>query len=265
MFVAIILLISLILICASYLIWENTTFQVTEYTVKDEKYSGLKIAMVSDLHNHSFGVDNKNLLSELKKISPDYIFFTGDTFDENGYQNAMSLLKNLKNEKVFLIWGNHDLVIPTPQFTAIKEDLKREGIIILENEVHEENFQGKTLSILGLTDLKFYPDASKQDFQDTAKKFSDIENSLVISHRPELFDIYKDNNFRYVFSGHAHGGQWRIFGHGIYTVNQGLFPKYTDGIYHDGATTMIVSRGLGTSVPVPRIFNPPELVLISFE
>jgi predicted MPP superfamily phosphohydrolase len=63
-----------------------------------------------------------------------------------------------------------------------------------------------------------------------------------------------------IVCGHAHGGQWRLFGRGVYAPGQGLFPKYTSGVL-DGVC--VISRGLGNHTRVPRIFNPPELVLIS--
>lgn len=44
---------------------------------------------------------------------------------------------------------------------------------------------------------------------------------------------------------------------------EGLFPKYAGGRYDFDGATLIVSRGLAReSTIVPRIFNPPELVVI---
>ncbi|MNP80788.1 phosphodiesterase YaeI [compost metagenome] len=69
-----------------------------------------------------------------------------------------------------------------------------------------------------------------------------------------------------VFSGHAHGGQFRIpFVGGLLAPNQGFFPKYTSGIYKEDNTSMIVSRGLGNSIFPFRINNSPELVVVTLE
>jgi len=91
--------------------------------------------------------------------------------------------------------------------------------------------------------------------------------SILLSHRPELFDCYTGYDFDLVLSGHAHGGQWRIpliLPDGVFAPNQGWFPKYTSGVYEKNNTTMIVSRGLSQeSTRTPRIFNPPELVVIN--
>ena len=64
-----------------------------------------------------------------------------------------------------------------------------------------------------------------------------------------------------IVCGHAHGGQWRLFGRGIYAPGQGLFPRYTSGL-HGGVC--VISRGLSGCTRIPRIFNPPEIPLIEF-
>lgn len=86
---------------------------------------------------------------------------------------------------------------------------------------------------------------------------------ILLSHRPELFDLYADKNIDLIFSGHAHGGQFRIpcVG-GLVAPDQGLFPEYTSGAYTQNQSTLIVSRGLGNSIIPIRIFNRPEIVLV---
>lgn len=86
---------------------------------------------------------------------------------------------------------------------------------------------------------------------------------ILLSHRPELFDIYKAYNMDMVFSGHAHGGQLRIpFLGGLIAPNQGFFPKYSSGLYEDENTTMFVSRGLGNSIIPIRLGNRPQLIKV---
>ena len=91
----------------------------------------------------------------------------------------------------------------------------------------------------------------------------DLISSLLLSHRPELFDIYVEEKVDVVLTGHAHGGQFRLplIG-GLAAPNQGLFPKYDSGIFVEDATHMIVSRGIGNSIIPLRINNPPEIVVV---
>lgn len=64
-----------------------------------------------------------------------------------------------------------------------------------------------------------------------------------------------------VLSGHVHGGQFRIpiINKGIIAPDQGLFPKYTSGLYVNNNVDMIVSRGLGNSIISIRINNRPHI------
>jgi predicted MPP superfamily phosphohydrolase len=87
---------------------------------------------------------------------------------------------------------------------------------------------------------------------------------ILLSHRPELFDLYSENSMDLVFTGHAHGGQIRIpFIGGLIAPDQGIFPKYSSGSYSKDSTTMFVSRGLGNSIFPVRIFNRPEIVVVT--
>jgi len=92
----------------------------------------------------------------------------------------------------------------------------------------------------------------------------DSTYTVLLSHRPELFDVYADNNIDLVLSGHAHGGQVRLpFIDGLAAPNQGLFPQYSEGVHENNRTKMVVSRGLGNSIFPIRINNRPELVVFT--
>ena len=83
---------------------------------------------------------------------------------------------------------------------------------------------------------------------------------LLLCHHPEYRDKYlKDRSIDLILSGHAHGGQIRLLGRGLYAPGQGIFPKYTSGIH----ANMIISRGLSNTAGfIPRLFNPREIVYI---
>ena len=94
---------------------------------------------------------------------------------------------------------------------------------------------------------------------------------IVLSHYPENFKAIGDKSyykykFDLMFSGHAHGGQFRIplIG-GLYAPAQGIFPKYTAGIHKGIKNNLIISRGLGNSGFPLRLFNKPEIVVVTIE
>ncbi|MPN11952.1 hypothetical protein SDC9_159261 [bioreactor metagenome] len=135
---------------------------------------------------------------------------------------------------------------------------------------------GQKLSICGVDDPDgfdpVYAEASAfSSWQDELESCQKTTNpsiySILLSHRPELIEEYTNSGFDLVLAGHAHGGQIRIPGvlNGLYAPDQGFFPKYAGGQYQLGETTMIVSCGLSLKKGIPRIFNPPELVVIDLE
>lgn len=93
------------------------------------------------------------------------------------------------------------------------------------------------------------------------------EFKILLAHRPELIEIYKKSHFDLVLSGHAHGGQVRIpfILNGLFAPDQGWFPEYVGGVYKHDSLTHIVSRGVSYNPLLPRIFNPPEVVVIEIK
>jgi predicted MPP superfamily phosphohydrolase len=84
---------------------------------------------------------------------------------------------------------------------------------------------------------------------------------ILLCHHPEYFARYiRTLSIDLTVSGHAHGGQWCLFGRGIYAPGQGLFPRYTHGVHHAGR--LLVSRGVGDSTFIPRIGAPNEIIMI---
>ena len=90
--------------------------------------------------------------------------------------------------------------------------------------------------------------------------------TILLSHRPELFSVYAEQEMNLVLSGHAHGGQFRLpLVGGLVAPNQGFFPEYDSGVYTEHGTSMVVSRGIGNSLFPFRFNNRPEVILIELK
>jgi predicted MPP superfamily phosphohydrolase len=101
----------------------------------------------------------------------------------------------------------------------------------------------------------------KQELQDIE---TGEDYNILLSHHPEHFELYKEKGFNLVFSGHTHGGQFRIpFAGGVFAPDQGIFPKYDAGLFEEDGTSMIISRGIGNSIIPFRINNFPEIVVVN--
>ena len=146
------------------------------------------------------------------------------------------------------------------------------GVVILEDARTEISLGGETITLIGVNDPSFRTNdlsgdsVTVMDAKLTQLHGDDNEFTILLSHRPELFDTYVKNNIDLVLSGHAHGGQLRLpFIGGLVAPHQGMFPEYDAGLYTEENTNMIVSRGVGNSIFPFRINNRPEVILIELQ
>lgn len=264
-----IILIALII----WIAWGNTALTISEFTITGdripESFSGFRIAHVSDLHNAQFGENNAELLDILQKSDPDIIVITGDLVDS--YDTDIEVALQFANDAMkiapcYYVTGNHEARIS--EYHKLKAGLESADVAVLENDRIELERSGEKITLIGVDDPSFktdylFGDASAVMTTELNELYSDNNSyTILLSHRPELFDAYTECGLDLVFSGHAHGGQFRIpFVGGIAAPNQGLFPEYDSGLYTDGRTNMIVSRGVGNSIIPFRINNRPEIVV----
>lgn len=234
-------------------------------------FDGFSIAHISDLHNKMFGEDQAELLNKIINFSPDIIVVTGDLINRRKYNldSAMAFISGaVKIAPVYYVSGNHEAW--SGKFPLIKERLLAAGVRILDDTAVELPKGRSSIQIIGLADPDFltsnyFEGTNISKIKEQLNRWSTDESfKILLSHRPELFDLYCENNMDLVFAGHAHGGQVRIpFIGALVAPDQGLFPKYTSGSYTKDSTTMFVSRGLGSSVIPIRVFNRPEIVAVT--
>lgn len=270
MLVIVVLLVLTIFVC-------DARLKIVFYTVESEKINQpVRLALITDLHACCYGKNQKNLVEAVLKQKPDVVLLGGDIFDDKlAYDNAEVAIRQLAEQiPCYYVTGNHEYW--SRDIGTILEIVKSCGVTILSGSCDTIILNGQTINICGVDD----PDVTEYlvegvpieiqlaDAQEEAGAAGMEHYTILLSHRPELYETYQKYDFDLVLSGHAHGGQWRIpwLLNGLYAPNQGLFPEYAGGRYDDETGTMIVSRGLAReSTPVPRIFNRPELVIIDIE
>lgn len=274
---------NIILLCVGVLgvilvvwtVWGNTALMVNEISISSERlpasFSGFRIAHLSDLHNTEFGMGNATLLQVLAESSLDIIVITGDLIDaqHTDVDIALDFAEGAsKIAPTYCVAGNHEA--SSSQYTVLKDGLDVVGVTVLEDDMIHLNREGESVVLLGLADPNFTIRGdlfNEVPAMVSTKLRSLLENeqeySLLLSHRPELFETYAACGVDLILSGHAHGGQFRLpLVGGVIAPDQGLFPQYDAGIYSEGSTNMVVSRGLGNSIIPIRFNNRPEIVLI---
>lgn len=244
--------------------------QTTRYYLQSNKLDRrLRIALAADLH----GMHEDEVLTILKKETPDLILIPGDLMDDVALADPASsgyafLEECVKIAPTFYSFGNHEIGCyhkgkpwskPTPVelADAIYEQIAKTGAILLDNTC-------TMLEDLRICGLRSGLDG-KQNAPDEKALASFAHGDafcILLCHHPEYFIPHvKNTDIDLTVCGHAHGGQWRFFGRGVFAPGQGIFPKYTSGVLEGRC---VISRGIGNHTHYPRIFNRPEVVMIYY-
>lgn len=268
------ILAALIVLFVLWTVWSNfsigTTVISAEFEDLPDAFDGFRIAQISDLHDAEHGENHSRLLKALKAAQPDMIVLTGDMVDSKRTDIAQTLVFANSAAEIaptYYVNGNHEAIISEQDYKALTDGLRACGVTVLEDECIDIERDEASISLIGLNDIG-HLNVSGVDAKIAAMQKM-LENllegkkfSVVLSHRPELMDAYAATAADIVFSGHAHGGQFRlpVIG-GLIAPGQGMLPEYDSGLYQKNDTTMIVSRGIGNSVIPIRFNNRPEIII----
>lgn len=242
---------------------------VRSYTVESGKVTApVRLTVLTDLHACAYGEDQRELLDAVAAQAPDLVLLVGDIVDDEPRMPEARALETVaalaEGWPVYYVTGNHEFWSGRPE--EIKAEIRAAGAVVLEGQTLPVTAAGQPLLIAGVDDPAAGEEEWRAQLSRAAAGLDGAAFSVLLSHRPERAEEYAGLGFDLVLAGHAHGGQWRIPGliNGLIAPNQGLFPKYAGGMYDlGGGTAMIVSRGLAReSTRVPRLYNPPELVVV---
>lgn len=227
----------------------------------------VRFALVTDLHSCRYGERMEKLVSLVDSAHPDAILLAGDIFDDKRPNVYTKLFMEQISGKYpcFYSTGNHEFM--GRRVREIKSYLKEIGVTVLSGDCAETELKGRFFDICGIDDpVRIWGNIWFNKLKETFKKTNKEHCKILISHRPEAVKAYSQVGFDVVVSGHAHGGQWFIplLKRGVLAPNQGLFPKYVNGLYTlSNGTHLVVSRGLAREkAPYPRFGNHPQIVLI---
>ena len=265
----------LLLLCAlfaAFFWWSNHSLQTQSFTYTSSRlpagFDGCVIVQLSDLHGAEFGADNKDLLQQVLDAAPDYIFLTGDLQDQyrqTPQSYSVELGRSLARiAPTYFVTGNHEWAFPDVR--GLKRGLEEAGVTVLTNEFVPLERSGDSILLAGIDDPNGFADQKTPE--ELAEEIHAIDGSpfwLLLAHRNNYFEKeYSRLGADLVISGHAHGGLVRLpFTDGLVSVERTLFPSYTAGFYEVNGGDLFVSRGLGNSGRSFRLFNRPELVILT--
>lgn len=258
-------------ICAFLIKDSSQTLEISRYEVASEKLSesfdGFRIVQLSDLHGAQFGDDGTELADKVRSLEPDIIALTGDFVTDEGDLEAVEKLAPRLTElcPVYFVSGNHEYGSGLAQ--RVRSILESAGVKYLSNEYLTISRGSDSVLLGGVEDPIAYADMLAPD--ELAQKMNEAAPAafkILLGHRNYWMKEYPELPVDLILSGHAHGGIVRIPGAGgLIGTDRHLFPDFVEGKFYNGNYTMIVSRGLGNSVPIPRIFNRPEIVCVTLK
>ena len=229
--------------------------KITEYSLSGPDFD---IALITDVHERNLN----RILGILSERRPELILITGDMTDRM-YSNRLreKTLEGFKAiaaiGRTFFSLGNHEKDLGEKELALISET----GATVLDNSWVS---LGEDIWLGGMSSLAYRntDGHERRDHSGFLDAFCSLGGyKILMCHHPEYYEWYlKGRDIDLILSGHAHGGQWRFFDRGVYAPGQGLWPKYTKGVYEG---RLVVSAGCSNSAPVPRLFNPTEVVLIT--
>lgn len=263
------IILALIAAAAAFLIKDSRDdLEISRYEVKSQKlpesFDGFKIVQLSDLHGAEFGEDGMELVEKVKELEPDMIALTGDFVTDEGDLAAVEKLVARLTElcPVYFVSGNHEF--GSGLAVKVRNILERAGVKYLSNEYLTISRGEDEILLGGVEDPLAYADMLSPD--ELAQKMNDAAPDafkILLGHRNYWMTEYPELPVDLIFCGHAHGGLIRIPGvGGLIGTDRRLFSDFDAGQFNNGRYTLIVSRGLGNSVPIPRVFNRPEIVCV---
>lgn len=268
----------------------NTKYTIHSKSLGKDLYD-LAFVVIADLHNVSFGKNNKRLIKKILELKPDFVIIAGDMVTKRKpcYPGrAYNLIKEISEYyPVYYAYGNHEQYFEDlkpvcdedsyKEQTALyeawdiyKEKLKKLGVYLLDNDSIVLQYKDSKLTITGLSiSPDFYHKGNKSRinqeelYSKIGSKGSD-SFQILVAHNPIYFSDYIEWGADLIISGHMHGGIVRLpFVGGVVSPQVKLFPKYDSGLYEDNKLCMLVSRGLGSHSFMPRFLNPPELMKVT--
>lgn len=237
-------------------------------------FDNFKIIHLSDLHNKVFGDNNDPLLRLIANENPDLIVMTGDMISHSApnTEQFLTLVKKLRELcPVYYVNGNHELSdLDETEFKRVKNVLAEYGAVCLDNSETDIFIGEEHIHLCGLCYSAEYYRGVRQykrgwkaflltDMLDYIDVKQPDEFTILLAHNPLDFEVYAEWGADLSFSGHIHGGFIRLpIVKGLVSPERKLFPKYKEGVYKIGDSSLVVSRGLGNI----RINNPPEIVSV---
>lgn len=225
--------------------------------------SPYRIAFVTDLHVGSphVGLDKlAQVVADTNAQKADLILLGGDFLIDGvvggSPASPQEIAEGLRGltapDGVYAVLGNHDNWNDGPGMRRALEDA---GITVLDDESVRIGDGEAGFTLVGVSDF----DTAAHD---VARAMQGVGGpTILLTHSPDVFPAIPDT-VGLTLAGHTHGGQVYVPFVGRPVVPSIYGQRYAIGLIHEGAKTLYVSPGIGTSIFPIRFLTPPEITIL---
>ena len=273
-------ILNITLLFAGYCIWIDNHLVISKYTLETSFTEPVRIVQLTDLHNKKYGKNNRKLVDMVRKQRPDFVVMTGDMLNatEVDTEIVTSLIADIvKFAPVYFGYGNHEVKWIRNYDTDLQELIEKKGAVVVNNSYVDVDIKGQHFRIGGYMGYYRAPHMLTHDAdgQEREREFmEDFEQTdrykVLLNHIPTQWVDWRyidEYDVDLIFTGHYHGGMIRIpfINRGVIAPYVGWFPKNTKGSFYGEKAICILSTGLGIEYSIPRINNPPEIVVVDLQ
>lgn len=268
-----IVLLILVLAIGALFFDSNSRIVTNEYQLYFENlpdgFDGFRIVVLADIHAAVFGENNERLVTKVAEAEPSIIAIAGDFIDSYGslsleqqLEVAEALIVSLSPiAPIYYVTGNHEW--EGGGIRPLLDMLSERGVNVLRNRFVRLYSGGDSIVLAGTDDPNGPADMIRPDeLVSRIRNAEDDSFIVMLEHRNNNLTLYSGLGVDLVLSGHSHGGYIRLpFLGGVFGQQRDLFPPYTAGEFSRGDTTMLVSRGIGSHIGIPRFLNNPQVLV----
>jgi predicted MPP superfamily phosphohydrolase len=230
---------------------------------------GLSILHLSDLHLGSPSLNARALRKAVDfgvRENADIVAITGDIINTPAAEPAVvaELSRLTPRFGTYAVLGNHDVgrtKDPMSQGRVIT-DWRDAHVRLLRDQSEAFEVNGHPVEIAGIDPATWIAERRAP-----RGLFSERDAfRILLAHYPDVIDDLPAGWCSLVLSGHLHGGQLTF---GLPGVGKLRMPHerwtYAEGVHDVGGTTLVVSRGVGTTLLPARLMSRPEAAVLRLQ
>lgn len=232
--------------------------------------STFRIGFIADIQQdvHTDGERAREAYAWVDAELPDVVLSGGDWINAGpdhieAAADAAAFLRSRLG--TFSVRGDHEHFAYVDRERSVREveqAMRARGIAMLNNEVRWFEHHGKRLAVVFLN-YNYIVRTPPDVVAGLVASVAGADYSIVVTHQlDETLAAQLENKVDLVLGAHTHGGQVNPVVGVVHVPLARLETEYIDGRYQRGATTIIITAGIGYSIVPVRYASPGSIDIV---